>query len=391
MGFLKQGVALMRTYRSCAWIFSLALASAAGVAAADDAAPAKPTGPSLSDVLDASGITATGYVDATYSYQHIETGSKDYSTFALQQAGLTVSKLPMTGFGALVNVVAGQNPYNATGIGSSPPGQGAGPTQFFLMQAYAQYVAGAWTLQGGKFATLAGAEVWAPITNTNVTRSLLFAAEPVTNTGIRVTYAVNEQLNLILGVNNGWTISEDTAAGSGKTLEAGAAFTPNKQFSATAQVYYGRDDSKFVTATGAVKANIGLFDTVVTWNATSAFTLVGSVDYGWLDSTSASPSASWWGVALYANYALTDQWRVSLRPEYLDDRDGYLSLGTSFDPATFVSTDQKLKEITLTLGYDPIKNFELRLEGRYDDPSKVAGQQVVPKTAQGWVEAYYKF
>jgi hypothetical protein len=370
----------------------MALASAAGVAAAADdaAAPPKPVLPSISDLLDASGITATGYVDATYTYQHIDTGSKDYSTFALQQAALTISKLPMTGFGALVNVLSGQNPYNATGIGSSsPPGQGAGPTGFFLMQAYAQYVTGPWTLQGGKFATLAGAEVWAPITNTNVTRSILFAFEPVTNTGVRVTYAANEQLNLIVGVNNGWTTSEDTAAGSGKTLEVGAAYTPNKIVSATAQVYYGRDSSNYVAVTGPVKANIGLFDTVLTWNVTSAFSLVGSVDYGWVTSTSVSPSASWWGIALYANYALNDQWRVSLRPEYLDDRDGYLT--RNFDVG-FVGSDQKLKEITATLGYDPIKNFEIRLEGRYDDPSTiVGGEQFVPKTAQGWVEAYYKF
>jgi hypothetical protein len=40
----------------------------------------------------------------------------------------------------------------------------------------------------------------------------------------------------------------------------------------------------------------------------------------------------------------------------------------------------------LTLGYDPAKNFELRLEGRYDtyDVNSV-------KVTQGWLEALYKF
>jgi hypothetical protein len=377
----------MRADRLSAWIVSIALASVGSIASAEDAAPPKPVLPSISDLLDASGLTATGYVDGTYTYQHIDSSafanSKDYNTFALQQAGFTLSKLPMTGFGALVNVIAGQNPYNTTGIGSSPPGQGAGPTNFYLLQAYAQYVTGPLTLQAGKFSTLAGAEVAAPTLNTNTTRSILFAFEPVTNTGFRATYAANDQINLILGVNNGWTASEDTAAGSGKTLEAGASYTPNKIFSGTAQVYYGRDNSNY-----GVVADIGLFDTVLTWTATSAFTLVGSVDYGWVQNTSATPSASWWGVALYGNYALTDQWRVSIRPEYLDDRKGYLT--KNFD-TTFKGSDQKLKEITATLGYDPIKNFELRLEGRYDDPSTAAGAQLVPKTVQGWVEAIFKF
>ena len=59
--------------------------------------------------------------------------------------------------------------------------------------------------------------------------------------------------------------------------------------------------------------------------------------------------------------------------------------------ANTTGTDQKLKEITLTFGYDPIKSVELRLEGRYDEPSSVAGAQLVPKTYQGWLEAIYKF
>ena len=276
----------MRADRSSAWIISIALASVGSLASAEDASPPKPVLPSVSDLLDASGLTVTGYVDATYSYQHLDSSaignSSEYNTFALQQAGFTVSKLPMAGFGALVNVIAGQNPYNATGIGSTPAGQGAGPTNFFLLQAFAQYVTGPLTLQAGKFSTLAGAEVAAPTLNTNTTRSILFAFEPVTDTGFRATYAANDQVNLILGVNNGWTASEDSAAGSGKTLEAGVSYTPNKIVSGTAQIYYGRDNSNYANSAfsaspGAIKADIGLFDTVLTWNATSAFTVVGRV------------------------------------------------------------------------------------------------------------------
>jgi hypothetical protein len=113
------------------------------------------------------------------------------------------------------------------------------------MQAYGQYIVGALTIQAGKLATLAGAETWNPTTNNQVTRSLLFAGEPVTNTGFRFTYAATDQLNLILGVNNGWFSSEDTSTGGDKTLEAGLAFTPSKTLAATAQVYFGRDDTNY--------------------------------------------------------------------------------------------------------------------------------------------------
>ena len=386
----------MRIYRSRVAVISVSMLALAGAAVADEAAPAaadapaKPAVPSVSDILTASGVTLTGYVDGTYTYQRNDTAGKDYNTFALQQAAFTLARQPSSGFGALVNVVAGQNPYAATGYGSIPPGTGARATNFYLLQAYAQYITGPLTLQAGKFLTLAGAEVAAPVGNTNITRSILFAYEPVTHTGVRATYAASDQISLIVGINNGWTFSQDTADGSDKTFEAGVSFTPSKVLTWTLQGYYGRDYSAYQGAVTPVKANIGLVDTVLTWNATSALSLVGSVDYGMVQSTSATPSASWWGAAGYANFAINDQWRLSLRGEYFEDSKGYLT--ANFDPATYAGgSSQKLKEITLTFGYDPTRNFELRVEGRYDDPDKVANAQLVPKTCQGWFEAYYKF
>jgi hypothetical protein len=44
-----------------------------------------------------------------------------------------------------------------------------------------------------------------------------------------------------------------------------------------------------------------------------------------------------------------------LRAEYLNDKDGF-NTGTA----------QKLKEVTVTFGFAPVKSFELRIEGRYD-------------------------
>lgn len=391
---------------------SLMTMSVVGVALADTAAtPAKPAIPSLSDILGSSGITATGYVDATYGYSHIDgvstsaCGCKtDYNSFALNQAGLTLAMQPSSGFGALVNVVAGSTPYYAIGDGLLA---GSGntlnqySTSFELMQAFAQYITGPLTLQAGKFATLAGAEVFAPNGNTNVTRSILFNYEPVTHTGVRATYAVNSQLNLILGLNNGWTGSQELSDGSDKTWEAGLAFTPNKVVSWTLQGYYGRDTLLWGTEPNdsSVKGELLLLDTVATWNATPALTVVGSFDYGNAGSTDVTPSASWWGAAGYLNYTINSQWRVSLRGEYFDDTDGYetgvWSYGEGEDTSPILTRDEKLSEVTLTFGYDPSKNFEFRLEGRADFPSpsytatEVADYQV--KSYQGWLEALFHF
>lgn len=352
----------------------LALSSAA--VWADDAAPAKPAGPTITDILTNSGVTATGYVDGTYSYfTYSGTGApKDYNTFAFQQAGLTLASQPTSGFGALINVVAAPQSMYANNYLSYNDGHPS--VQIF--QGFVQYASGPWTIIGGKFATLAGAEVYAPPTNTNVTRSLLFGFEPLTHTGVRATYAVSDKLSLIVGANNGWWGSgiggDETAAGSDKTLEAGLSFTPSKMVSWTLQGYYGRDLNS-----AGVKGNLAFVDTVVTVNVTSALSLVGSVDYGNQDHAFGdnTGSASWYGAAGYVNYAINDQWRVSVRGEYVKDQDGYLS-GTT--------TATNFKEGTVTLGYDPAKNFELRLEGRYD---KYGFSDI--KTTQGWLEALFHF
>ncbi len=376
-------------------------------------APAKPPAPSLTDILSSSGITATGYVDATYSnfsYSGGPSGAtapRDYNSFLFQQAGLTLAYQPASGFGALVNVVA--TPYSSVYVDNYAPdphyylssGKAPGTPNFELFQGYAQYAGGPWTVIAGKFSTLAGAEVYAPNGNTNVTRSILFSEEPLTHTGVRATYAANSKLSLILGVNNGWINSGDeTSTGPEKTIEAGIALTPNKVLSWTLQNYYGRDELTWGPA--GQRGNLEFLDTVLTWNATSALTLIGSVDYGDVGATTvgatpATPSASWWGAAGYVNYAINSQWRVSLRGEYFDDQDGYLTGAYSIPVTTYmtspgiVTASQRLAEGTVTFGYDPVKNFELRLEARYDAPQAVNGINRFPDSTQGWCEALFHF
>jgi hypothetical protein len=130
----------------------------------------------------------------------------------------------------------------------------------------------------------------------------------------------------------------------------GLAWTPNKIFALTAQAYVGKDPT--------FDAQRTLVDAVATYNATDALTFILSYDWGKQDQHAAgNPNLDWNGAAFYTNYAISDQWRVSLRLEYLDDKDGFIT-------ATGIS--QTLKEGTVTFGYDPVKSFELRFEARYD-------------------------
>ncbi|MBS0388761.1 MAG: porin [Proteobacteria bacterium] len=351
----------------------LMLTAAASAARADD--PPKPASPTLSDVLDASGIAATGYIDATYSYgdhsmELLPDSTDSVNTFALNQVAITISKLPSTGFGALVNLVDGTE----AGTGLYAPsysyaGNVNSGTHLDLLQAYVQYASGKTTVMMGKFTTLAGAEVAAPNGDVNVTRSLLFwYSEPINHTGVRVVYAASSMASFTIGANNGWNTESST--GSGKTLELGFSLMPSKAVMLTGAAYYGDTD----VAAGLGKKT--LVDLMASWTASPSLTLVANVDWDKQEIANGGGSFTWWAAAGYVNYSINDQWRTSLRLEYLDDQDGAIA-----------GARQKLKEGTLTFAYSPAKNYEFRAEARHDT-SDLAGSTDI---TQAWLQALYKF
>jgi hypothetical protein len=322
--------------------------TACGAASAADApAATAPAGPTLTDVLTSSGLTATGYVAASYyhsdGYSTYHQFDNKHDTFQLDQAAFTLAYQPKEGFGALVNVGAGEDMkiLNAA--------EGNNPNSFDIIQGFVQYVGGPVTVIAGKYVTLAGAEVIAPTGNTNFSRSFLFYAEPLTHTGIRATFALSDTLSVIGGINNGWNYTSLSTSGS-KTGEVGLAWAPIKAFALAAQAYIGKDP--------VFDAQRTIFDAVATYNATDALTFILSFDWGKQEQhISGDPDFDWNGLAFYTNYAISDQWRVSLRLEYLDDQEGFVT-GTGIA--------QTLKEGTITFGYAPVKSFELRMEARYD-------------------------
>ena len=104
------------------------------------------------------------------------------------------------------------------------------------------------------------------------------------------------------------------------------------------------------------KGTRNLLDIVATFTASEQLTFIVNYDYGTQDSGGAGfGKAKWQGIAGYANYQLNEQWRVSLRGEYFDDKDGYRT-----------GITQKWKEATATVAYLPNKNLELRAELRGD-------------------------
>ena len=344
----------------------LAVSIAPGVVMAADA-PAKMSAPTVSDILDASGITVSGYLDVAYNKMN-STGlfvgaigpitggflgnsrifdtpgaaaNHNFSSFNLQQAALIVSKQPKAGAGGYLNLTAGQD---AATIASA----GLPTNNLDVTQAYASYATGALTVIGGKFATLAGAELITTPSNKNYSRAWMFGWGPYTHTGARATYVASDKITLIAGLNNGWDQVKHSST-STKTTELGFILTPFSMFSLATSYYQGRE-------AGAAVGKRQYLDVIGTITVSDKLNFVFDYANGrQKDAVTVGSEAKWNALALYANYQFNDTWRASYRHEAFDDKDGFRS-----------PFAQKLTSNTATVGYAVAQNMELRGEVRFD-------------------------
>jgi hypothetical protein len=308
----------------------------------------------------------SGYVDTSYNYlvknHQFISGVNDrlndlaQNGITFQQTGMTFEYKPTEGLGGLLNVIAGRDAYTITPLGWDPY-FGSQTLALVIPEAYAQFSRGQYALLGGVFNSFAGAESYDPTKDVNFSRSILDGyAEPGIMIGVRGLYTVNEKVKLNVGLTNGW--NGIRVAGKQKSLEWGAAYTPNTILSFVLQGMAGEQHMLTRLTSGSVGMR-NFVNLIVTCHATSELTFMASGDYAsqtkGLSSTGALEDIVWQGVTGYMNNDLNDKWRTSLRGEVYDDRDGYTT-----------GVRQNWRELTLTLAYMPIKHMELRAETRRD-------------------------
>jgi len=336
-------------------------------------AQAKPPAvPTLDKVLEASGITTSGYIDVGYSYanRNIEgtgTGPAGVNTrvfdaqnnsFALHQVGLTMAKQPKEGFGGLVNLTIGKDAQVIHSFPENNPFTGAGgnaSSMFDVTQAYLQYAGGPITIIAGKFTTLHGTEVIASTGNTNISRSMLFGAVPFTHTGLRATWALSDAVSIIAGVNNGW--DQLTDANRGKTAELGVTLTPIKPLSITVSGYSGKEPTSATTEGVRTSGNL-----VASWAFTDALSIgLEYLNFSQDNALAGGGKAKYSGFAGYVTFMPNPKLRAVLRAESFDDHDGF-----HFGTTGLATPQTKYTEATITLGYLPSDSFEMRGEVRTD-------------------------
>jgi hypothetical protein len=367
-------------------------------AAPAEAKPAEPAAPPPPPpIFSIWGFDLTGHFDVGYSYLSgsgkFVSGANDrvfdykHDSAYFHALDLQFAKLPDEGWGGLVDVTIGKDADAIAAYGtiskSKGPANGAhhyvDPTQF-----YAYYATGPLSIIAGKYVTNAGAEVIKSDGDTNYSRSILFGyAIPFTHTGARATYKVSDTLTVLGGVNEGWDALESPS--NEATVELGGTYAPTKTVSFVASYYGGKERVTNYPKSDA-KGRRNLFDIVGTFNATDQLTFIVNYDYGDQGQGAAGGGkAKWQGIAGYVNYQFNDQWRLSFRGEYFDDKDGYRT-----------GVVQKWKEATLTLAYLPAKEWEIRGEVRVDRSDQSAflkSDGVTPASNQhsAGVEVLYKF
>lgn len=328
---------------------------------ASTAALAASSGPTLGSVLDASGLKVSGAVAASFRQNASVQGAQAQSDFEVDQALLSIAYQPKEGFGAVVDVATGLSNSSLGGLNY----YSAATNTVALTQAFVQYKSGALTVQGGRFYTAAGYEVFPVTGNLFVTRSQTFGLESTYHTGVRASYAVSDALTVNAGVNNGIFVSPSMAGDTNystlknKAFELGASYAVSSDLSLALTGYMGKN--------GAGDKQ-SLYSLVATYSLNKDISFAVNVDQGNGDNTDATKYTA---IALYGSYAVNDKVKVGLRLEDINPK---------------LSSANGTGSVTGVVSYAAAKNFDLRTE-----LSDIDEEGSEPRVMQAAIQGVLKF
>lgn len=342
------------------------------VSVSADAPPAEEKSGNLAGINEwVKDVSLSAFVDAGYVYNFNRPGTgsnavrafdNNANNFYLHMAQVMFDKSvsDKSIVGGRIKMAMGSD---ADAIASNGPG--AGSDNFDIEEGYVQILAPVGkgiTFTAGKFVTLAGSEVIESKDNLNYSRGLLFTwAIPFTHTGIRAAYSPIDQLDLLIGINNGWDKMQDN--NSGKTLELQAVLKPIENWKFFLNMYYGAEKDTNGVAPATPGSSPGdkrfLLDFVVS-GTIDKLTLGFNWDWAMEDNSAANgDDGHWTGAAAYVKYQLDPKYAPGLRVEYFRDSDGIRT-----------GLKQTLVDVTFTNQFDVIENVILRFELRYDKSSE---------------------
>jgi hypothetical protein len=298
-----------------------------------------------------SPLEVSGSLDVYYQYNFngiapgLTSFTGDHNSFSLGMAKVALAKtVGKVGFGADVGFGPRANAANG---GDFPN----------LQQLFVTYSpVDALTFTAGNFGTHVGYELIDPAANFHYSTSYMFSYGPFFHTGVKLDYAINDKLGVMVGVFDDTDSKFDVL--DGKHIGA--------------QVSYATDagDIYLNYLTGTDGADTLTFNQV---DLTAAFALGDKFTLGVnstvkniaTESTEDIDDVSWYGGALYLGFAATDNFTIGLRGEYFND-----GADAVFDKSVLTEAVDEVSVFATTLSAN-IKIGELTLipEFRLDSAS----------------------
>lgn len=213
-------------------------------------------------------------------------------------------------------------------------------TRLAIKQLYVTYAPSAiikFTL--GTWGTHVGYELIDPYLNRNYSMSYMFTNGPFTHTGFKADISLGGKSTFMLGLSNPsdyrsaptspkTIIAQFSTSSKNDKLKAYFNFTDGKQHN------YKKVIQGDIVATYAVcsKFNVGFNGTIQSIKADT-------------DSSGNFTKSTWSGAALYLNYDAATWFSLTLRGEYIKDKDQYLGLKYAFEPT--LSANFKIDNLTI--------------------------------------------
>ena len=350
-------------------------------ASQDSSAPsASPSGASL-----LGGTTVNFLFDGYYAYNFnnpigrvnlLRAYDVSSNAFSLNQADVVLENAadPAHGkrFGLRLDLQYGQATATLQGNAANEPRPDVYRSIFQAYGTYVIPVGNGLTVDFGKWASSLGIEGNYTKDQMDYSRSYWFNFLPFYHMGARLNYKLNDTVALNYWITNG---TQQTEPFNGfKDQLFGLSIQPHKNVAWTVNYYLGQEHPDVQFLPNSTNANLpteqGLpfepilnppngklhvFDSYLTWQASSKLTFAVEGDYVIERLLTSSAPSHTTGGAGYARYQLTPKFAIAARTEYLSDRGGL-----------FTGTTQAIKENTLTFEQKIADGFLLRAEWRRD-------------------------
>jgi hypothetical protein len=241
----------------------------------------------------------------------------------------------------------------------------------------------------GVFDTIVGYETLESGNNPNYTRSLGFALEPTTHTGLLGTYRFCDSVSASAGIANsfGSTINGRNAANeSRKTYMGSVALTAPSDWGwvAGSSLYVGAITGFDVSSPGADGSRTHYYAGLTLATPVAGMKVGAAFDYSHANHIQNGAVDNTYVYGLYASFQATEKLSLHARAEYQTMQD-----------SAAPNPDER-SEMTLTAQYDLWKNVISRLELRWDHSENPAftvngGPQQDKNTYLAALNVIYKF